>query len=44
MWVIVGDDGASGYNNIFTLTSLSVGILAVQCVAGWGMELVLVHF
>ena len=31
VWVIVGDDGASGDNGVFALTSLSSGVLTVQC-------------
>ena len=37
MWVIVGDDGASGDDRVFTLTSLSSGVLVVQCGDRWGV-------
>jgi hypothetical protein len=41
VWVIVGDDGASGGDDVFALTSLVVRGLAVQC---GGLEIVVVLF
>jgi hypothetical protein len=41
VWVIVGDDGASGDDGVFALTSLVIRGLAVRC---GGLEIVVVLF